>query len=280
MSKDMAIRQKSDLNDFSNEKLQLIKDTFCRGSTNDEFNLFVHVCKKTGLDPTLRQVYAVKRWDSNLKRESMTIQTGIDGYRLIAERTGKYCPGKETTFQYDSNGNLVSATAYVKKLTSDGTWHEIPATAFYSEYCQKTKEGKPMAMWAKMPHIMLSKCAESVCLRKAFPGDLSGIYTKEEMQQAEIEVDLECQAALHASVPEPKEYISHEDAKALEAALQSDPEYRDKILEFYKVSCFDEIEKKNFNVIYKRAMAHIQKKSMPMPVVEIQTEASVFEVTE
>lgn len=113
----------------------------------------------------------------------MTIQTGIDGYRLIADRTGKYAPGIDTEFGYDENGNLRWAKAYVKKMTPDGQWHQISAIAFWDEYVQTTKDGRPTVFWLKKGHIMLSKCAEALALRKAFPAELSGIYTKEEMEQ-------------------------------------------------------------------------------------------------
>lgn len=172
-------------NYFDKSKEELLKSTICRGSNDEEFQLFLHACKRTGLDPFMRQIHAVKRWDSTLKREAMSIQTGIDGYRLIADRTGKYAPGKETIFNYDKDGRIISAVAYVKKLTADGTWHEISATAHYSEYVALTKEGKPTHMWATKAHIMLGKCAEALALRKAFPAELSGVYTKEEMEQAD-----------------------------------------------------------------------------------------------
>jgi len=175
---------------FDNKKLDLLKNTICKGSNDDEFELFLHACQRTGLDPFMKQIYAVKRPERQKDgtwRESMSIQTAIDGYRLIAERTGKYSPGKEPTYQYDQNGNIVSATAYVKKQTADGTWHEVAATAFFNEYCQKTKEGKPTKFWMQLGHAMIAKCAEALALRKSFPAELSGLYTKEEMMQAEIE---------------------------------------------------------------------------------------------
>ena len=172
-------------------KVELLKNTICKGSSDEEFKLFLHACQRTGLDPFMKQVYAVKRWDSRQKKEVMSIQTGIDGYRLIAERTGKYAPGKEPTYTYDAEKRLLSSTAYVKKQTADGSWHEVAATAFYNEYCQRDKEGNPTRFWHTMAHNQLSKCAEALALRKAFPGDLSGIYTQEEMSQADNDSSVE-----------------------------------------------------------------------------------------
>lgn len=176
--------------DLTKEKVQLLKNTVCKGATDNEFELFTHICLRTGLDPFLRQIYAIKRpekQDNGQYKEVMSFQTGIDGYRLIAERSGKYSPGREPIFNYDSNGKLVSATAFIKKQTQDGMWHEVAATAFYSEYVQLKKDGQPSKFWSKMSHTMTAKCAESLALRKAFPDLFSGIYTKEEMMQSEVE---------------------------------------------------------------------------------------------
>ena len=196
----LAAPQQKMMTSFTSDeaKVKLLKDMFFKDSTNDEFILFVHACERSGLDPFMKQIYPVKRWDSKLHRNSMTIQTGIDGYRSIAERTGKYAPGKEPQFTYDKEGRLLSATAYVKKLTPDGTWHEVPATAFFSEYVQTNKDGIPTQFWSRMPHGQLAKCAEALALRKAFPFEFSQIYTQEEMQQAytpkesqEIEIEMQ-----------------------------------------------------------------------------------------
>ncbi len=176
---------------FSRNQIEILKNSICKGVSNEEFEVFLMACAKTQLDPFMKQIYAVKRkmrkpdgsWG-----ESMTIQTGIDGYRLIAERTGAYAPGPEPTYAMDDQGRLMSATAYIKKMTKDGTWHTVSASAYIDEYCQKTKDGHAMGLWSSMPRTMLAKCAESQALRKAFPSEMSGVYTKEEMQQAEVEV--------------------------------------------------------------------------------------------
>ncbi len=165
--------QKNELAQFNPEQVALIKNYLCKGINDDELKLFQAVCKKTGLDPFMKQIYAVKR------KDQMTIQTSIDGYRLIAERTGRYCPGRESTYVYDGD-KLVYATSYVKKQTADGTWHEVAASAYFDEY----KPAYSNQFWDSKKHIMLAKCAESLALRKAFPNELSGIYSDDEMQQA------------------------------------------------------------------------------------------------
>jgi len=179
---------------LNQKQIDILKNGICRGCTNEEFEIFLMACKKTQLDPFMKQIYAVKR---KMKKpdgswgESMTVQTGIDGYRLIAERTGNYVPGPEATYTYDEHKQIVSATAYIKKRTSDGEWHLVSASAYLDEYCQSfvdrsTGEKKPTGLWATMPRTMLSKCAEAQALRRAFPAEMSGVYTKEEMAQAEV----------------------------------------------------------------------------------------------
>lgn len=158
---------------FSDEQIDLIKNSICKGANNDELQYFLMACKRSGLDPFAKQIYSVPRGGQR------TIQTSIDGFRLIADRTGKYAPGKEPTFEYDKNGNLISATSYVMKQTRDGTWHEVSANACFNEY----NAGSPL--WKKMPKAMLSKCAESLALRKSFPAEMSGLYGQEEMDQAD-----------------------------------------------------------------------------------------------
>lgn len=173
---------------WDQEKIQLLKDMFGKELTSAQLDLFGYVCKRTGLDPFIKQIYPVvrkQRQPDGSYKPVMTIQTGIDGYRLISERTGKYAPGREPTYTYDQSGNVKSATAYIKKQTDDGTWHEIAATAYWEEYVQRNKDGKPTDFWSRMPHNQLAKCAEALAHKKANPADLTGIYTSEEMQQAD-----------------------------------------------------------------------------------------------
>jgi phage recombination protein Bet len=169
--------------DFDRDKIELIKRTICNGASDDELELFIHACKRTGLDPLVGQIHAVMRMRDN--RKQMTIQTGIDGYRLIAERTKRYVPGAKPVYEYNERNELVRATASVKKLGPDNEWHVIEADAFFDEYACFTNGGKLNVMWATKPHIMLAKCAEALALRRAFPAELSGVYTSDELEQAD-----------------------------------------------------------------------------------------------
>jgi phage recombination protein Bet len=168
---------------YDTGKIELVKDTIARGASDDELMLFLHLAKRSGLDPFSRQIYLIERRqqiDGQWKTTRQP-QTGIDGLRLIADRTDRYAPGRESQFTYDAAGALLTATAYVKKFVRH-EWHEIAATAHYDEYVQRTAKGEVTKMWNEKPHIMLAKCAEALALRRAFPAEMSGLYTADEIR--------------------------------------------------------------------------------------------------
>lgn len=168
---------------YDRAKIELVKETIARGASDDELMLFLSLAARSGLDPFSRQLYLIER-RSQVNGEWRTVrqpQTGIDGLRLIADRTERYAPGREPTYTYDDAGGLRTATAYVKKWVR-GEWHEVAATAHHAEYVQVSKDGKPNAMWRDKPHIMLAKCAEALALRRAFPAEMSGLYTPDEIR--------------------------------------------------------------------------------------------------
>jgi phage recombination protein Bet len=155
-------------------KIELLSKTIANGAPPLELEMFIGVCNRTGLDPFAKQIYFIKRGDK------WSTQTSIDGYRLIADRSGKYAGSDEVVY-IDDGKRPETATVTVYKMLS-GQRCPFTATARWSEYYPGDKSG---AMWNRMPYLMLGKCAESLALRKAFPAELSGLYTREEMMQAD-----------------------------------------------------------------------------------------------
>jgi phage recombination protein Bet len=162
------------------EQTQLISTTIAPGCSADELRLFAYACQRTGLDPFSKQIYAIKRGGK------MTIQAGIDGLRSIAERTGQL-DGSET-FWCGEDGQwqdvwLSSKPPAAAKtiIYRKGAAHPFVGVARFADY------NAGQGLWSKMGAAMIAKCSEALALRKAFPADLSGVYSTDEMQQAETD---------------------------------------------------------------------------------------------
>jgi phage recombination protein Bet len=178
---------------LSRDQIDLIKRTIADGASDDELALFIGQCNRTGLDPFSRQIYLIERWDAK-RGNTRQVQISIDGQRLVAQRSGVYrgqvgplwC-GEDGVWKDVWLAKEPPAAARVGVLRegfAEPTW----GVSLYRSSVQKKKDGSPNAFWARDPAGMLAKCAESQALRKAFPQELSGLYTTEEMGQARNEV--------------------------------------------------------------------------------------------
>jgi len=177
---------------WNNEQIDIIKEQLCPGISDSELRHFAMVCQRTGLDAFAKQIYAIMRnvnenvdgkW---IKHKKMTIQTSIDGFRLIAARTGAMAGIDDVEYDTETAKTPLWARVTVYRMVQGQRCPWI-AKARWDEYVQTDKEGKATGRWGAMPYLMIGKCAEALALRKAFPAELSGLYTHDEMMQADNE---------------------------------------------------------------------------------------------
>lgn len=247
--------------DLRSEQVELIKRTMGKDLSDLELDLFLYQCRRTGLDPLSRQIYAVKR------KGKLCIQTGIDGYQLIADRTDKYAGSDDATFDTETEKRPGKATVTVYKLVAG---QRVPYTrsARWAEYFPG--EGENGSMWRKMPFRMLAKCAEALALRAAFPQELSGIYTDEEMEQAgdadgQEEHPKQKPAAI-TEKPRLNTLVSKTQVVELEKLFaEREPGLRESLLAAFKIGSLEEIQAQVFDATKKKLMAKPLKQTAATP---------------
>ena len=186
---------------WNESQLSLIRRTVAKDCSPPEFDQFVHICRTVRLDPLRKQIYAFVMNKNDASKRQMTIVTSIGGYRVIAERTGNYRPGKTETVLGEAPDPLANplgishAVATVYKYVH-GDWHEVTETAYWSEFAplkEIWEDDKPTGKfrldpkkdnWRRMPRVMIEKCAEAKALRRAWPDDFEGLYAEDEVDRA------------------------------------------------------------------------------------------------
>jgi phage recombination protein Bet len=174
---------------WDGRQLAALQQLGIRDVTKADLQMFLHYCQRTGLDPFSRQIYLIARNTKDGVRQ--TIQVGIDGYRVIAQRAAKrdgvtlnYGP----TIWYDDDegehkvwvrpGQPAAASVTVYRAGKP-----FPGVARFDSFAQRNKQGDLIGLWPTMGDHLIAKCAEAQALRKAFPHDLAGIITDEEAGQ-------------------------------------------------------------------------------------------------
>lgn len=252
MSSELTITQ--DQTDWTSQQVAALKQL---GVSNDvtqaDLAIFLTQSKRTGLDPFSRQIYMIgrKQKTPNGYETKQTIQVGIDGLRAIAHRVAQQC---HEVFS-------MSDTLWADKT---GTWHDVwlspeppaaakvsvkrgggvfSAVAIFKEYAP-IYNGKPSGVWATKPALMIAKCAEALALRKAFPSDMSGIYTDDEMEKAEdastptvVETSTQQQAETTSNRPR----VSTQKQREQILAMLAEAGIRDKLkaIDYLKHSVVD-----------------------------------------
>jgi phage recombination protein Bet len=159
---------------FNQEQVKLIKSTIMAGKdpSDAELALFGMVCRKSGLDPFAKQVFAIQRGGK------WSFEYSIDGYRAIADRTGQYAGSDEPTYdeglglyEFEQSGRTLPTVCKVTVWKMiQGNRCPFVGVAKYAEFNSNSP------LWKKMPCQMLAVAAERQALRKAFPQCVSAEY--------------------------------------------------------------------------------------------------------
>lgn len=214
MSSELTITQ--DQTDWTAQQVAALKTL---GVSNDvtqaDLAIFLTQSKRTGLDPFSRQIYMIgrKQKTANGYETKQTIQVGIDGLRAIAHRVAQQCHevfSMSDTLWADKNGVwhdvwLALEPPAAAKVSVKRGGGVFSAVAIFKEYAP-VYNGKLSGMWSSKPALMIAKCAEALALRKAFPSDMSGIYTDDEMEKAE---DVSAPTVVETSTQQQSETTSH-----------------------------------------------------------------------
>lgn len=213
----MTLEIAKQMPELTRDQLDLVKRTVAQDATDDELRLFLHDCGRRGVHPLDRLIHFTKRGGKYVPI------TSIDFMRSRAAATGEYAGNDNPVFVYgDPDAKHPTESTVTVWRMVQGTRCAFTATARWSEY--NPGQGLDF-MWKKMPHVLLSKCAEALALRKGFPQEVAGLYAAEEMDQAK-EVPLRIPVPTAAEVTAERTAISDDhpasdEMKSMVATLAS-----------------------------------------------------------
>lgn len=211
------------LTEFSTEQIRILAETVAKDCNQNELAFFLNVAKLKRLDPFSGQIHVVKRWDSALGANKITVQIGIDGYRVIASRTGEMAGIDEPVYNAEDGVNPQTAKVTVYRYGRNDEKIPYTATARWSEYVQTKKDGGVNHMWKTKPYLMLGKVAEALALRKAFPDELSGMYTDDEMDQADNHHPGQTDPKPPVNMPKSTQQTAQATQQTTQGAQQANP---------------------------------------------------------
>jgi len=174
-----------------------------------QVDFFAAVCEKKKLDPMLRQIHLVERKSKDNFGKwvaSYTIQAGIDGMRVIAQRN---CKIKSYKRWVEKRSDDLYGICEIDTEDRGKYYDELP----FEEYVQRKSDGTPNAFWNRFKQTMIKKCAEESVLRMMAPEDLSGVYGDDEMLQADEQGPKKIETLKQEEIPAPKERSQQRDFK-------------------------------------------------------------------
>lgn len=228
------------------EMLETLKQTVCKGATDAQFKMFVEVCRTTGLNPFLKEIWYVP---------SVGVMAGRDGYLRVANEHPMF-DGMETLVERDSKNEPIKATCKVWRKDRS---HPITCEAYYNEY---KKSGN---VWSTYKSAMIGKVAEVLALKRSF--SINGVVTEEEIgPQAPPEPRGSVEAAKEIGEAKVKALLAGATRREVENMIEAETEPVPTELEGQLQASLEQAEKakeksKNFKMLenFKLIKAEIGK---------------------
>ncbi len=234
------------------------------GAKEESILLAIDYCKARKLDILKKPCHIVPMSVTDAKTGSKqwrdVIMPGIYEQRITAFRTGQMAGQDEPEFGEDITYKNVTAPKWCKVTVYrfvNGQRCAFSHTEYFSEACATTKDGSINSMWTKRPRGQLAKCAEAGALRKAFPDELGGVMTAEEMaeeQQANHEAQkttiIEAQAV---------ELATEEQKQQIRQLLEITGTPFDKVAAFVGKNSLDEFPKDGAEIVIRKLNSTVQQ---------------------
>lgn len=149
----------------SREVIETLKATVAKGATDAQLAQFIEVCRATGLNPFLKEIWCIAATN--------TIMTSRDGYLKIANNDPAF-DGIESEVVRDDKGQIQKAICTIWRKDRS---HPTKCEAWFNEYFKTNSQ-----VWKQYPSAMIMKVAEALALKRSFA--INGLVTQEEIGDA------------------------------------------------------------------------------------------------
>lgn len=207
-TKELTVEQKQEIwlekHGLSSDEWSALQNSVFPGAKPESIVMVVNYCRARQLDPLKKPVHIVPMYikDARTGQGAMrdVVMPGIYEHRITAFKTGQMAGQDEPIFgeyiEYKGIRVPDSCKVTVYRMI-DGSRCGFSHTEYFVEAVSTKKDGSPNSMWTKRPRGQLAKCAEAGALRKAFPDELGGVMTAEEVtdsQAVEVKTDQKTKA--------------------------------------------------------------------------------------
>lgn len=204
--------------DISDYAMSALRNSVFPGASDESIYMAAQYCAARKLDIFKKPIHIVPL----SVRDSITgkyetrdvIMPGIYELRTTAFRTGEMAGIDEPVFGEEKKIHGINAPEWCKITVYRiiaGQRYAFTHVEYFEEAAATKNNGELNSMWTKRPRGQLAKCAEAGALRKAFPDEMGGIMTSDEVSEmdniATPEIDVTPQPDISDKISKIKQLV-------------------------------------------------------------------------